>query len=153
MSLTVREIPYHIVSIVSFQIIPSIVAGLMDDNNKFSSFANYLIKINPINIEAHFHPFWYCCSVCYLNIDFIGKMETLIQDKEYLVQHKGIPIPEEEMYTKLNVREGKPTKEVSIEWFKNLTKSEVVSLYELYKPDFELFDYDIEPYYSIAKDN
>ena len=72
-----------------------------------------------------------------------------LQDKAYLAQKLNLPI--EDLDLKANVREGQPTNEVARNWFKELTRIQVRGLFELYQPDFELFGYDLEPYYSIAK--
>lgn len=55
------------------------------------------------------------------------------------------------MEKKHNVRGGKPTAEITQEYFQKLSKEQVVSLYRTYQPDFELFDYSIEPYLSLSK--
>lgn len=78
-------------------------------------------------------------------------METLDRDKEYLIKNHGIPVEEGDMDKKANVREGEPTSTLAKEWFKNVTRTQVMELYKWYQPDFELFGYDIEPYYSLAK--
>ena len=126
-------------------------AGLMDWNNVFSSFVNYVITKGAIALNIHFHPFWYRCSVCYLKPDFIGKTETMMQDKEYLVEKLGLDIPEKHMEKVANARGGMPTADATLEWFRNLTKTQVTKLYEVYRLDFEMFGYSIEPYYSVAK--
>ena len=53
----------------------------------------------------------------------------------------------------LKVNEGleNSTQEVAQKWFQNLNRRQVWRLFKLYQPDFELFDYYLEPYYSLAK--
>ena len=121
----------------------------MDVNNEFSSFANFMIQNGPFNINLHYHPFWYRCSVCHLGLDMVAKMETLDEDKRYLIKKLGLP--DLDMGKKANVRGGAPTTDVAQELFRNLTQTQVVKLREIYKPDFVLFGYDIEPYYSLAR--
>ena len=71
------------------------------------------------------------------------------QDKEYLIQKLGLPIYNIEL--KANVRPGTPTQEVAKEWFKDLSRRQVLELFKLYQSDFKLFGYKLEPYLSLAK--
>lgn len=52
-----------------------------------------------------------------------------------------------------NVRRGKPTADVTEKSFQNLTKTQIFSLFKLFQPDFELFDYSIEPYFSRGRED
>ena len=58
-----------------------------------------------------------------------------------------------DMAKKINVRGGASTTRVTQDYFRKLTKEQVVNLYKTYKPDFELFDYSIEPYLSLSKED
>ena len=60
-------------------------------------------------------------------------------------------MPITDLSLKRFVRKGDPTDKVTKEWFKNLNRSQVLGLYKAYQPDFELFDYSIEPYLSLAQ--
>lgn len=74
-----------------------------------------------------------------------------LQDKAYLVKKLSLQL--KHMEKKLNVRKGKPTAQITQNYFRMLTKEQVVGLYRAYQPDFELFDYSIEPYLSWSKAN
>lgn len=51
-----------------------------------------------------------------------------------------------------NVRKGKATANVTKQSFQSLTKSQIYNLFKVFQPDFELFDYSIEPYFSMGKE-
>ena len=72
-------------------------------------------------------------------LDYVFKesgMAELIKKYKEKVQH-------------INETKKKPNR--SQEYFSTLTKKQVTDLYFKYRHDFELFNYDIEPYLSYAQ--
>ena len=102
--------------------------------------------------NVHFLPFYHRCDVCNLHLDYIGKVETSDEDKNWILADKlGLKLGPDLLGLKLNKSGGggeEATKGLAM--FKTIKKSQVRALYELLRLDFELFDYDIEPYLTAA---
>lgn len=82
----------------------------------------------------------------------ILKFETLEDDQRYLIEKAGL--------SKLGVRpehknpgKGKHTNESLVNSFSELTTSQVRGLYEIFKYDFEIFDYSPDAFMKIARDD
>ena len=80
----------------------------------------------------------YLCRVCSIKWDFIGKVESVFDDSEYIMDKAGVKglinlglHPKETDHTRM------------ITYFKGMEKSIVLELYKIYQPDFELFGYYI----------
>ena len=81
--------------------------------------------------------------MCSVEWDYIGKTETFLEDHDY-------------MFAKLNLLDivGLPRKSDKTtnsgggkfyQYYEGLGDERILALYELYKPDFELFGYEIPP--------
>ena len=84
-------------------------------------------------------------------------MENGFDDIDYILVATGIGnlMPEEEwdatMRAHLNPNRAKvPTAELAKKFFKTLSKEQARGLYEFYKVDFELFQYDAKELMSLA---
>ena len=105
-------------------------------------------------VGDHWQPYWHNCQVCDLNLrpKYILKLETMQEDiKDYLsdlgLDNYSSKFPwvnshKSEIATSLRV----------IEFYSRLNRTTIQKLYEFYKLDHELFDYDPEYYLSFAKD-
>jgi chondroitin 4-sulfotransferase 11 len=111
-------------------------------------------------IVHHIAPYWLWCATCQpgLRPHIILKLETVDQDVPALVRllnltspapmqgiHMGTPFEKTEDL-------GVHSKHKVEEYFSQLTKRQVMDLYEMYRLDHELFGYSPEPYITIAKD-
>ena len=78
-------------------------------------------------------------------------METFKQDAEYTMSKVGMN--EDNLSYHENISKGDSTEDLAIKLFSKLPKNLVERLYELYKLDFELFEYDPAPYGVVQKQN
>ena len=88
--------------------------------------------------------YWERCDICHWNYKFFGKMETFTTDTNYIMTKIGMET--DELSHQEHKSTGDSTQELAIELFSKLPKKLVQQLYELYKIDFELFEYDHRPY-------
>jgi len=95
-------------------------------------------------------PFWVQCSPCINDFQVILKLETMHEDEQFLAHIANLK-EIQNVYEWRNSKK-KTSSVVVPEYFTTLTKSQVQRLYECYKLDFELFDYDIKDYLKYAKD-
>ena len=105
-----------------------------------------LQKTPRISQDVHVEPFWKRCDVCNLNYDIIGKMETFTKDSNYILENTGMNASKINVEEKVHVSSGDPTEKLAKDLFSKLPKELIEQLYELYKIDFEMFDYKYKDY-------
>jgi hypothetical protein len=113
------------------------------------AFVNYLLEVGTSHDNLHFRPYWSRCNTCFLGLDFIGKSETMAKDRIYLKSALGLKVRTLNTFAKVHM--GKPTHSAALDMFRTLTRTQVQALYEMYKPDFELFGYEPDVYLSYAR--
>jgi hypothetical protein len=112
-------------------------------------------------LTHHFAPVWLWCDPCTpgLRPDVIVKLETIVQDGPAVVRmlnlstansafqavHVTTPF-ERAAEMRLNSRDQ------VVEYYSQLSKRQVMELYQMLRLDHELFDYSPEPYIALAKD-
>ena len=118
-------------------------------------------KKNCSNINDHWIPFYLRCAFCNNNFQrFIGRIETFEQDVKYfllktnLTTEIPLQVASERMLntaTSKVISDKKLNKDGlfvasnrTMEYFKRLDKMLIKQLYELFKPDFNLFLYSIK---------
>ncbi|XP_039277891.1 carbohydrate sulfotransferase 11-like [Nilaparvata lugens] len=117
----------------------------------FSEFARYLIDVHRKGevLDMHWTPIIEFCTPCHIEFDIIAKFETLHEDQKYLIDLAGlghIIKPEWK-----NPSKGRNTKEVISTYFSQLTIRQMIQLYNIYRFDFEVFDYSLDDYTRMAK--
>ena len=103
------------------------------------------------NLDMHWTPITNFCTPCQVKFDVIAKFETLDEDQRYLIERaalENVIKPEHK-----NSGKGKNTNEMLISHYAQLTKSQVKGLYEVFKYDFELFDYSPDEFVNVAQDD
>lgn len=86
-----------------------------------------------------------------MKFDVIAKFETLEEDQRYLIEKVSLGNvikPEHK-----NSGKGKHTNELLMIHYAQLTKSQVKGLFELFKYDFELFDYSPNEFIKVAQED
>ena len=93
------------------------------------------------HFSDHWREMYKICSPCTINYDFIGKLETVNTDAKYLLKTWGV----EGKVSYLSSETSRPTNSSSRatydKYFGNLGKQEITKLWDLYKMDYELFNY------------
>ncbi|CBY37372.1 unnamed protein product [Oikopleura dioica] len=88
--------------------------------------------------QRHWGPYYHICKVCSINWNFIGKMETLNEDVEYVLRDMNVRDLTD--YPKRNKTTNHST---LLKFYANMGKDNIRKIYELYKPDYDLFQYDV----------
>lgn len=119
-----------------------------DDDNPYGAFETFIRLIvdrEPIIAENwHVFRYWERCDYCNIDYKIIGKMETFTQDVEYTMTNVGMN--KDNLGYHENISSEDSTEDLAIQLFLKLPKDLVEKLYELYKIDFEMFQYDPKPY-------
>ena len=88
--------------------------------------------------------YWERCDLCHWNYDIIGKMETFSRDTEHIMSKIGMK--DDDLSYHEHKSAGDSTEHLTLELFSKLPKSLVKQLYQRYKIDFEMFEYDAKPF-------
>ncbi|XP_065669321.1 carbohydrate sulfotransferase 11 isoform X3 [Hydra vulgaris] len=105
----------------------------------FNEFVHWLIERNVF--DAHWAPVYSLCSPCIIPFNFIGKMETLVEDSEEilsLIGAKNIHFP-------ANLTDGYKisSKKLMYDLFSTISGDTIQKLYKMYEADFVAFNYKI----------
>ncbi|XP_047536412.1 carbohydrate sulfotransferase 11 isoform X1 [Vanessa atalanta] len=117
----------------------------------FEEFVSYVLDEAKVKrtLDMHWTPYTDFCTPCKFNFDVILKFETLDEDQRFLIQMarlQEIIKPEWR-----NSGKGTNTLHNINHLYSRLKKSQLDGLYNLYKYDFQLFNYTIDNYYEIIK--
>jgi len=115
---------------------------------RFSEFLDYLLDKDLRYDDEHWAPFYKECTPCHINYTFIGHFETLYWDV-HLLAHKTDLV--ELWDDPTDYFQSKTFHEVSREYFGQVEKEVIRSLYKRYKIDFELFGYSPDEYIAMGK--
>jgi len=123
-------------------------ASQMLDIESFHTFIHYLIARGPggdhdgkvwDTRQKHWRRVIDVCKVCSIDWDFIGKTEYFNDDHNWMFKNLGI-------LDKIGMK----TDDRSVygqnhfyQYYEGLSKETIKKLYELYRPDFELFGYEV----------
>ncbi|XP_034246572.1 carbohydrate sulfotransferase 11 isoform X2 [Thrips palmi] len=113
----------------------------------FSEFVQYLLDEfrEGREFDMHWAPIAEFCTPCHLHFEVIAKFETLEEDQNYLIYRARLQDyihPEWK-----NPAKGRTaTTNLISSYYTQLTKKEILSLYEIYRYDFELFGYTLDGY-------
>ncbi|KAK8726690.1 hypothetical protein OTU49_009998 [Cherax quadricarinatus] len=106
----------------------------------FAEFVSYLIDTRQDSFQSlneHWAPYVDLCHPCTIRYNIIGKYETLEEDSEYILRKIGAP---RDLHFPPVV--ASRTASLVAQHMASLTRELSQKLYELYKHDFKLFEYD-----------
>jgi len=112
-------------------------------------FVTYILNTPVTKFDEHWTPIWMLCTPCIIRYDAISKMETFSEDTQYVLQQAGL---EDVLSVEWKHRTGTGgDSDTIVDYYSQLTQSEVAALFKKYQLDFELYGYDPEPYFDIAQ--
>lgn len=120
----------------------------------FSEFVEFLLfeSGHDSDLDMHWTPIADFCTPCQVRFDLILKFETLDDDQRYLIDKAGLSAlikPEH----KNSGKGQKNTNELLMNYYGQLTKSQVKGLYQVFRHDFEIFDYSPQEYLDAAQED
>jgi len=112
----------------------------------FSDFVSYILRVPVQEFNDHWVPYWLHCHMCEMEYDIISKMETIKDDMEFIADKSGL--------TATNItlpwtNRRNSSEELSLQYFKSLTVSQVLGLYRVYRIDFMMFNYRADKYFTL----
>jgi len=118
----------------------------------FQEFLEWLLRQPPDRDDVHWAQYHTHCAVCNISYSFILKLEDYsIEEINYVLSKLRLDRHEvylPELHYSLN---GVTDFNVTCKYFNNLTSDMVLKLYERYKMDFEMYNYQIDEYLPCAK--
>lgn len=125
----------------------------------FHEFVRYVLSTELKKLDEHWRPIFLDCNPCHQNFDFILKVETLNRDKDEIMKYLHV-FPHDPLYREVEdvwVRWNNPSgtnqpRRNDSFYFSQLTIEEMDKLYNLYEPDFKIFNYSPDSYFLMAKD-
>ena len=112
----------------------------------FWEFVQFLLHTGVYTDDTHWHPITQSCPVCSIDFDFILKMENLKLEQDSFVRKMG-------WYSILNGTEQRKNhneyhnmtmSQITQLYLKDVADTDIVMLYNRYKADFLLFDYNFK---------
>ena len=120
---------------------------------QFATFLDFIITKHK---NLHWKKFYLRCSYCDLQYSVIGRAETYSEDTKYILLKanltSNIPLENADFrkHADYTNKDKKLTHEANgepeartLEYFKNINQTVIQTLYEMYKIDFELFNYNL----------
>ena len=110
----------------------------------FQEFINFILKKRIF--DEHWDLMTKLCSPCYQKYDYIGKMETLIEDSVAILKNAHLS---ETFHFPHNATDRYLSKSSDImhKYFSNFTKTEIEQLFKLYEDDFLAFGYTLQDFF------
>lgn len=120
----------------------------------FVEFVNYLIETPVTKYDEHWKPEFILCPPCHFKFDIIVKMETFTRDTDFILSQRDLK--DVISFSKKHSTHGGPKlkdRNLKMELFSQLSKYMVKNLYEKYRIDFEMYEYDISEFLKYATDS
>ena len=100
-------------------------------------------------MDEHWAPIYHCCPICdnhkWPVFNYILKFETLeVEEPLFLKEVLRTPVKMDGRHRNSNRRDDMSSREITKRYFSILSDSDIKGLYNLYKPDFLLFEYQYE---------
>ncbi|XP_071530464.1 carbohydrate sulfotransferase 11-like [Panulirus ornatus] len=134
--------------------------NVTSDTPTFSEFVDYVIdSTKNLTTAEQWHeevvcwtPYWVQCGVCASDYQVIIKLETMAAEEQFLAQVANLK-EIENIHEWRNLKKAQVSSaEVVSQYYKTLTKKQIMLLYECYKLDFDLFGYSFGEHLNLAKE-
>ena len=120
------------------------ITNCIDTFPTFEEFIRFVI-VNPDG-DLHWMPYHQHCSPCQIEYDAIIKLETAVQDEEYVLKQSMMDQYLNLSYQHYRQRNDVQTEDLRSKYFSNLTCFQFDELTKVYSKDFRLFTYDVKEF-------
>lgn len=129
-------------------------------NKTFPKFINAVLQEwTSHSCNEHWRPYYAHCDYCDIKYDMIGRLETMEADLKYLAYMNNITFLLTNESSSYHVHPSgghryAPSKKLSdaekdkkvIDYFSQLSATQLDNLYDMYRLDFEMFGYSVHPF-------
>ncbi|KAH1006347.1 hypothetical protein HUJ05_007092 [Dendroctonus ponderosae] len=99
-------------------------------------------------LDMHWTPIVEFCTPCMFDIKIIAHTETLEDDQDYIIKRAGLGEVIKPEWK--NAGKGSTTAHISSH-YSQLSRSQILQLYHIYRFDFELFNYSLNGYLEVGQ--
>ncbi|XP_014228255.1 carbohydrate sulfotransferase 10-like [Trichogramma pretiosum] len=119
----------------------------------FGEFVDWLLQQDPAKDDHHWNQYHRHCSLCSVRYDYVLKLDNQTREAlDYVYRRMNVRDVAGVRLGRLESTRSGPTDfERTCAYFKNLTHRAVVSLYDRYRVDFDMFDYDFDRYFECTE--
>lgn len=118
----------------------------------FVEFVEYLVGTPVSKYDEHWRPMFLLCPPCHFKFDVIVKMETFDRDTEFILSQRNLE-NEVSLRKKHSSTQSQDSQDEARKLFSQLSKHMVRALYDKYRLDFQMFDYDIKDFIKFASES
>merc|ERR1712179_881520 len=118
----------------------------------FVEFVEYLVGTPVSKFDEHWKPMFLLCPPCHFKFDVIVKMETFHRDTQFILSQRALE-DEVSLRKKHSSTKSQDSKDDARTMFSQLSKHMVRALYDKYRLDFQMFDYDIKDFIQYASES
>lgn len=117
----------------------------------FVEFVWYLIETPLSHYDEHWKPIFLLCPPCHFKFDVIVKMETFNRDTDFILEQRNLKdlVSLKKSHSSSSGSSDNSTKAL----FSQLSKPLVQALYEKYRLDFLMFEYEVGEYLDYASES
>jgi hypothetical protein len=99
-------------------------------------------------LDMHWTPITDFCTPCMFDFDIIAHTETLQEDQQYIIKKAHLEGLVEPQWR--NAGHGATARQLR-KYYSQLSRSQILQLYHIYRYDFELFNYSLKGYLELGK--
>jgi len=118
----------------------------------FVEFVEYLVGTPVSKYDEHWKPIFLLCPPCHFKFDVIVKMETFDRDTQFILSQRSLE-DDVSLRKKHSSTKSQDSKDDARTLFSQLSKHMVRALYDKYRLDFQMFDYNIEDFIKYASES
>ncbi|KAJ8020499.1 Carbohydrate sulfotransferase 11 [Holothuria leucospilota] len=109
------------------------------ENVTWTEFVNFLTDPVKNYFNEHWREMYKLCSPCHVNYDFLGHLETLDDDVQYMFQE--LHLEDKIKYPSSKTSHPTNSTNTYLEFYSQLTTEQIQRLWKIYEKDFDLFGY------------
>lgn len=94
--------------------------------------------------------YWAHCNVCTTDYSFIMKLETMADDKKFLVTLANMKELKKASSDEWLHLKNATSRDLAPQFYSQLTRGQIMHLYDHYKLDFDLFGYNVDDYLALV---
>ena len=120
------------------------------NDHSFPSFVQLVSEeYNASEMNGHWFPIHRTCKHCHISYDVIGHLDTMSEDLRYIILKSNLQkVLKLEDVLAVHERSTMHTHDETLAYFAKLSTKDVKTLYEIYKNDFDLFNFSPKVYFD-----
>jgi chondroitin 4-sulfotransferase 11 len=113
----------------------------------FREFIEYLVDLPITEFESHWIPMYLQCMPCHIQYSIIARLDTLTVDSDQIFKSMAVSA----QLPRSHVTQGRTTDNTVATYYSQISKDLLDKLYNIYKFDFLLFNYNGVEYQDYVK--